>query len=552
MDRAQLLLAANDALVRRDWLTARDAFLQAQAAGPLVADELKDLGDCVWWLGEFRRAETLYEEAHHRYVEEGSPRDAAMMAFAIAGLSFMRGEEAFASGWAGRGMRLLENQPQGAEHGYVLFMELSGTLESGNLPAAIEQARQLRGLGKTYSDPNLVALGIVSEGKALLKQGSYREGMRLLDEAMLAALSDELAPEWAGNIYCQLMGACHDLGDLQRAREWTQATFRWCNSLSASGPFLGVCRVHRAQLFHAQGAWREAEAEAERVCKELADFDLATVAEAYYQLGEVRRLRGDLTGAEVAYRQSHGSGRDPNPGFALLRLAQGHIEEAHASIQTALAAGPEDVLRRAWLCIACVEISLAAGRVDAARSAYHELRKAADKYDDSMFAIAAAEAEGAVLLSEGKPQDALPLLRSACLRWQQLEVPYQAARVRTLLARAYEALCDTSAAGLELDAAEQVFSSLGAALDLQAIERRRPPGGTSPNGITEREVEVLRLVASGESNRAIAEALTISEKTVARHLTNIYGKLGVSTRTEAARYAFEHGIFLANTKNVVV
>jgi ATP/maltotriose-dependent transcriptional regulator MalT len=542
MDSGDLLRTAHEAFDRRDWPAARDAFLEAQAAGPLSGADIERLGDCVWWLGEFRRAVSLYEEAHHLYLREGKPRQAAMVAFAIAGLSFMRGDAALGSGWMSRGARLLEAEPPGAEHGYLLFMELGGSLEGGDLPAAIDQARQLQEIGRRFSDANLLALGILCEGQALLKQGACKEGMRLLDEAMLAAVSDRLAPEWAGNIYCQLMVACNELGDLERARAWTEATVRWCESMPAAGPFFGVCRVHRAQLFQMQGAWQMAESEAADVCRELADFDLATVAEGQYQVGEVRRLRGDLRGAEEAYRQSHALGRDPQPGLALLRLAQDRIDEAHTAIQTALDAASKDEPRRAWLWGAAVEISLAARRLDLARVACDQLSAAAATFETSALSAAAEQARGAVLLREGRAREALPVLRSACLRWQRLGAPYETARVRTLLATAYEALGDMSATALELEAAEQVFRSLGAAVDLRALAQRRGPKPEVDGGLTQRELEVLALVSSGQTNRGIAESLTISEKTVARHLTNIYGKLGVSSRTEAVRFALERGL----------
>jgi DNA-binding NarL/FixJ family response regulator len=305
---------------------------------------------------------------------------------------------------------------------------------------------------------------------------------------------------------------------------------------------MGVCRVHRAQLFQVQGAWEQAESEAARVCEELADFDRATTAEGYYELGEVRRLRGDLPGAEEAFRQAHARGREPQPGLALLRLAQGRVDEAHVSIETALSAGPQDALSRAWLCVACVEVSLAAGRIDMARTACEELKAAASHFGSSLLTAAAEQADGAVLIAEGDAAVALQVLRSACLRWQRLNVPYEVARTRVQLTRAYEALGDRSAAGLELEAAAQVFRSLGAEVDLRAIERRRQREGNAGHGLTERELEILALVSDGRSNRDIAVALTISEKTVARHLTNIYTKLGLTSRTEAARFAFENGL----------
>jgi DNA-binding NarL/FixJ family response regulator len=358
---------------------------------------------------------------------------------------------------------------------------------------------------------------------------------------MLAALSNELDPGWAGNIYCQLMRACYELSDLRRAGEWTQATARWCESLPAAGPFMGVCRVHRAQVFQVRGAWEQAEREAARACEELADFDLGTVAEGYYQVGEVRRLRGDLSGAEQAFRQAHALGRDPQPGLALLRLAQGRIDAASASIRAALAAESRDRLARARLCAAHAEIALECGEIEEARLACEELEETASSYRSSGLEAAAPQARGAVLLAARRPAEALQALRLACLRWQQLNAPYEAARVRFLLARAYDALGNQDAASLELDAAAAVFSRLGARLDAERVAHLR--GRTSlPGGLTERETEVLVLVAAGKTNREIAASLFISEKTVARHLSNIFDKLDLPSRTAAAAYAFAHGL----------
>jgi len=538
---AELLQAARAAFGRRDWLGARDAFNAARARGMLTADDLFALGDSVWWLGSFREAEGCYEEAYRRYLQEARPLQGAMAALALAEFLFMRGEAAAGSGWMSRALRLLNDQPESAEHGYALFMDVEGALGAGDFAAAIDTARRMQDIGRRFADPSLTALGVAGEGRALIKQGQVRDGIALLDEAMLAALSDELDPGWAGNIYCQLMRACYELSDLRRAGEWTQATARWCERLPAAGPFMGVCRVHRAQVFQVHGAWEQAEREAARACEDLANFDLGTVAEGSYQVGEVRRLRGDLAGAEQAFRRAHALGRDPQPGLALLRLAQGRVDAAAASIRAALAAESRDRLARARLCAAQVEIALEAGVIEAARRASAELEETATIYRSSGLEAAAPQARGAVLLADGRPAEALQALRLACLRWQRLNAPYEAARVRLLLARAYDALGNQDAAALELDAAEAVFTRLGATLDAKRVAqlRRRTP---LPGGLTEREAEVLALVAAGKTNREIAASLCISEKTVARHLSNIFTKLGLPTRTAAAAYAFEHGL----------
>ncbi|MGH2585034.1 MAG: DNA-binding response regulator, partial [Dehalococcoidia bacterium] len=275
---------AREAFARRDWVRARDGFSVAHERGALTADDMVAFGDSVWWLGFFKEANAFYEEAYRLYLDEARPRQAAMAAVVIAGFLFMRGDAAAGSGWMSRGLRLLKDEPEGAEHGYVLFMGLESALGEHDLDGTIDKARQMQKIGRRFADRSLTALGVTGEGRALIKQGRVSDGFALLDEAMLAALSEGLDPAWAGNIYCQVMRVCYELSDLRRAGEWTQATARWCESMPAAGPFMGVCRVHRAQVLQAHGAWEQAEREASRVCEELADFDVGTVAEGHYQV----------------------------------------------------------------------------------------------------------------------------------------------------------------------------------------------------------------------------------------------------------------------------
>lgn len=536
-----LVRSSHEAMIRRDWPTAYAGFTAARCQGALSADDVYALGDAAWWLGSFNEALACYEEAYALYLREDRPRPAALTAFGIGTLRYMRGDTALGSGWVSRALRILQKEPEGAEHAYLLIMDMELAFGEGNFEAALAKAKQLQDKGGHYADPNLVALGVLGEGRALMRQGKVREGIALLDEAMLAALSDRLAPEWAGNIYCQLMQACHELADLRRAREWTQATAHWCESLSAAGPFLGICRVHRAQVFQIQGDWDEAEREAKRVSEELIEFDLATVGEAHYQLGEIHRLRGDFADAEEAFRQAHQCGRDPQPGQALLQLAQRRARAAAATIQTALAAHAQDRLARARLCLAQVEIALAAADLKTARSAEAELRETAALYGSSGLEAAALQATGAVLIAEGRPETAIGTLQTAARHWQQLNAPYECAKSRVLLARAYEDLSDHDSAARERGAATEVFERLGATPDLREATNwhARP---ALPDGLTEREAEVLALVASGRTNRQIAAELVISEKTVARHLANIFTKLGLASRTAAAAYAFTNGL----------
>ncbi len=540
-DVGEVLEAARDAYRRRDWAEARGRFAAARAAGELAAADLDALADAAWWLGDFDEASAVLEAAYRRHLDEGRPGPAAMAAIGIGVNHLLRGEGVVGSGWVGRGQRLLRDLPEGVEHGYALYLELEGALAGGDHAAVTASARRVRDIGRRFSDPNLVAAGELFEGRVLVKQGRMADGMAMLDEAMLAVLSGEMRPEWAGNVYCHLMAAFHELADVRRAGEWTEATSRWLAGLPAAVLFTGICRVHRSQVLQRKGDWAQAEREAALVCQDLADLHVAGAAEGHYQLGELRCLRGDLAGAEAAYRQAHRLGRDPQPGLALLHLAQGRTATAAASIRTALTAVTTDRLARAWLCAAQVEIALAAGDTQTAGRACDELARTASTYGSSGLAAGALQARGAVLLAGGRPEAALTTLRAACRHWQELDAPYDAARVRLLLAGAYRALGDVDAAVRELDAAEAVFEQLGAALDASraAALRGRP---ALPGGLTGREAEVLALVAAGRSNREIAAALVLSHKTVARHLSNIFAKLDVASRTQAAAYAFEHGL----------
>jgi DNA-binding CsgD family transcriptional regulator/tetratricopeptide (TPR) repeat protein len=525
---------AGAAARRRDWQAAYDAYA---VLPDLVAADLEALAEAAWWLGRMEESISRYAEAYRRHLDERNDCGAGRTAFLLAIHTRLVGEAVQSAGWLNRAQRLLDEVAECAEQGYVLYLRIAGRMGGGDLDGAFTDARRMQDLGRRFGDPTLAALGVYFEGRVRVKQARVPEGLALLDEAMVAALSDELSLFWTGAIYCGLMDACNELRDLRRASEWTEATRRWCDPLPLASLYPGICRVHHAQLLQVRGAWEQAEREALSACRDMVGIDVFAVADAYYEVGEVRRLRGDLAGAEAAYSYAHEHGRDPQPGLALLRLAQGKGEAASASIAAARAAAAGSRMERAGLRAAEVEIALSAGDVALAEAAADEVAATAEAHHSDGLRAVAHRCLGAVRLAQGRAVEAMGLLRMAFLHWQALDVPYEAARTRMLLAEGYRALGDADAADREAAAAQICFDRLGV----------RNGGTTVPAGLTPREVEVVRLIAAGKTNRGIATELVLSEKTVARHLSNIFAKVGATSRAGVAAFGYDSGLLGRNT-----
>jgi DNA-binding NarL/FixJ family response regulator len=536
---------ARQAFADRDWQAAYDGFVAAR--GELDGDDLDALAEAAHWLGRPDEAIASHEQAYRHHLDRDAQPKAAVSAFMLAIYLRLKGEGAQADGWLARSLRLLDAEPEeGPEHGYPLYLETARLLGS-DLAAATESARRMQDLGRRFGDDTLVALGQFYEGRARIKQARVAEGLALLDEAMLAALSDNLKPMWTGAIYCGLLGACNELVDLRRAREWTEATRRWCDPLPVASLYPGICRVHWAEVLDVRGEWEQAEREALAVCEDMVGIDVFAVADAWFTVGEVRRRRGDLAGAEEAYARAADIGRDPQPGLALLRLAQGRVDVALASISAAVAGfGGSDPERAPLLC-AQAQIALIAGDVDLADAAAAEVVRIADRYESAGLRAAGRRCTGAVALAQGETVTALASLRAGLADWAELDAPYEGARTRVLLADAYDQLGDHDAAERERAAARACFERLGAVTELRHLDAGLSlASGADTHGLTPRELEVLRLVATGRSNRDIAGHLVISEKTVARHVANIFTKIGVSSRAGATAFAFE--LDLAGTR----
>jgi DNA-binding CsgD family transcriptional regulator len=522
-----------------------DAYRSLSAADEsdsLEPEDVELLATAAYMVGHEDEYLSLLERTHGAYLEDDESLSAVRCAFWIGVTLAQKGEIARASGWLGRAHRLLEREEADCvERGYLLLPIVFEREASGELEAAAATADEAASIGERFGDADLLALAGHEQGHILIRSGHPGEGLRLLDEAMLAVTAGELSPIVSGVVYCGVILACQDAHEVRRAREWTAALTSWCERQPDLVAFTGRCLVHRAEIMQLNGSWLEALEEAQRAAERcLSGQNSAAAGEACYRQGEIRRLIGDFGAAEEAYREASRLGREPQPGLALLRLAQGQTDAAAAAIRTVVAETTEPGKRVGSL-PACVEIALAAGDLEAARSACRELESIAEGHESDAIRASAAQARGMVDLAEDDAGAALASLRRAEQVWHGVEAPYETARVRELLALACRERGDEETATLELEAARDAFAHLGAAADLARIDSLvgvRP--AIDSHGLTQRELEVLRHLASGGSNKAIAAELVLSVRTVDRHVSNIFAKLGVSSRVAATSYAHEH------------
>lgn len=537
---AEIIEQARAAFRARNWLDARALLLATDAAGGLDPEDLERLALVSDFAGDRAEGDRAFERAHHEWLRRGEYARAARAAFWLGMHLAQQGEGARAGGWFARAGRLLEEHDlDTVEHGYLHLPGAIRSLNTGDIPQAGTAFEHAARIAERFDEPDLRALARMGLGQCGIARGDVTGGMALLDEVMVAVMAGETSPIPSGIVYCAVIVSCQAVFDLRRAQEWTDALDRWSRPQQGLVPFRGQCLVHRSELLQLHGDWPEAVSEARRAEALLsAPRPHAALGMALCQLGELHRLRGDLPAAEAAYRAASRHGREPQPGFALLRLAQGRADAAYGALRRALEQARHDADR--WkLLAAYAEVALAAGQLPAAEEAAGELAQVAVRLDTPLLRAVAAHAQGAVRLGAGDATAACEPLRSAVRLWQELEAPYELARSRALLAKACAALGDPDTAELELEAAADTFRRLGAEPDLRRLDR---PARTAPGGLTERESEVLTLAAAGKTNREIAAELVLSEHTVRRHLQNVFGKLGVSSRAAATAYAYEHDL----------
>ncbi len=489
--RSQALEAGRGAISRHAWKEGFDLLSEADRAEPLLPEDLECLAESAWWTGRLAVCIAARERAHRAYLDTGNHRRAAYQATELARDYYSKREGTVAGAWLSRAERLLASEPECVETAYLARMQSVIAFEGQHDPdSALVLARRALDIATRLADRDLMALGLHDQGRILAALGRVDEGVALMDEATVAALAGELTPGTTAIIYCNTIQSCEGLADYRRAREWTEAAKRWCERQAIAG-FPGMCRVYRAEIIRLKGAWTEAEQEARRACDELREFNVGYAAAALYEVGEIRLRMGDFAAAEEVFRQAHELGRDPQPGLAMLRLAQGKPEAALILISQALAGQTRDRLYRAKFLPAAVAIASAARDRAAAVAAAGELAEIARTYGTPALEASAAYAQATVALAGGDPASARPYVKHSVELWQDVDAPYETALARMLLGEVCQTAGDVENAALELEAARVAFERLGAVPDAQRAAQllRGPSVGASH--ATESEIKTF-------------------------------------------------------------
>ena len=529
-----------EALARQDWQAAHDA-----AAGlafeevALEAARAEALADASWWLGRLPECIEARELAHRCFDQIGDDRRAGQSAVWLYEHYLMAGKPTIASAWLRRARNSLNAEIECVEQGNLILREAELAHSRGEFDEALLLAECAEALGRSLRSPDLQAEALQTRGRLVIDRGDAVAGMALLDDAMLFAVEGRLGPYSTGKVYCSLISACEELGELDRAAEWTEATMTWAQR-HPFAIFPGICRVHRAVVLKRRGSLAEAEREARLACDELGLSHVGNCAAAFAEVGDIRRRLGDLDNAERAFERATKLQGGPSGGLALLRLAQGRVDAADSVVKECLRGAGQNRLARAALLPVLAQVAVAQGALEAARIAAAELEEVSQAYDTQLLRASAHSTSGRVQLADGEPKLAAATLLSAVAAWEGLGVPYEVATARTMLGQALREVGDEQAAVDSFRVATALFEQMGALLDARQVDADLRP--KLPNGLTEREVAVLRLIAAGQTNNEVAAELYLSAKTVSRHLSNIFRKIGVSSRAAATAFAFEHDL----------
>ena len=520
-----------------DWRAIHDELAQREPSS-LTAAELDRLGESLFWLDRPDDSIVVLGRAFTSHVAGGDDLGAAMAAWQLFYDHALIGETALANGWLERARRHAAREERSVAAGFLAVAESDLASWSGALEDAVRHAERAVALGRATGSPDLLAMALQAEGRALLASGRLDEGITAFDEAMVAVVNGELAPLFTGWAYCNALSTCHDLADLHRAVQWTDAAMRWCDDLRDGRLYPGICRLHVVELASLRGTWEAAAAMARQACEELTSHDQRYAGDAYYLAGELHRMTGELDLAEEAFALSHQLGRVTQPGLARVRLAQGRSAAAIRGLQSELGSDPSAPMRRIELLGALDEAHLAVLDVDAASAAAEEMGSIAGAVGSDYLGALATTTEADVLLARGDAGAACRRAAAAAARFRALGLPYDEARARTIRGAAAKLIADHDTARLELTAARETFRRLGADPDARRVTALM--GDAPASLLSSRELDVLRLVARGSTNKQIAAELFVSEHTVARHLSNIYTKLGVGSRSAATAFGYEH------------
>lgn len=524
---------------RPDWRAIHDELARREPSS-LSGVELDQLAESLFWLDRPDDSIAVLGRAFGAHVADGDHAGAAMAAWQLFYDHALVGETALANGWLERARREAGQARGTVARGFLAVAEADHAGWAGSLEEALAHAEQAVEVGAATGDADLIAMGLQAKGRALVACGRFDEGLAALDEAMVAVVNGELAPLFTGWVYCNALSTCHDLADLARAVQWSEAAMRWCDELHDGRLYPGICRLHVVELATMQGRWDAAAAFAQQACDELTSHDPRYAGEAHYLVGEMHRMTGALDLAEEAFTRAHQLGRVPQPGLARARMAQGRFDAALTGLRLALDPQPSAPLRSIELLAALADTHLALDDIDAAAEVAASMADVARTASSDYLQALARTTEAQVLLARGEGAAACRCAGEAVTGLQLLGLPYDVARARLVRGAAAQLIDERDTAQMELSAAREVFRELGAEPEERQVDALL--GDTTASPLSAREIEVLRLVARGDTNKEIAAELYVSEHTVARHLSNIYTKLGVGSRSAATAFAYEHAL----------